>query len=168
VSSLLQRVEGATFADGSVADVELWLADETAPEPEVFAAMVVLRDSAGQWCTVWSPRRQEWSIPGGGREPGESVAECAMREVMEEVGVALVPGQLKPVGYERFSPVSGHGSWPPGGGAMQLYAARLTVAAPALVATEDDAVDPQWISLREFERRAGDRFWWPLVAASER
>jgi 8-oxo-dGTP pyrophosphatase MutT (NUDIX family) len=165
VRRLLERVERATFADGSAAQVELWLDDTLVPADEVFAAMVVLQDSAGQWCVAWSPRRQEWSIPGGGREAGESVVGCAIREVREETGLELTADQLKPVGQERFSPLTEHGRWPSEGGSMQLYAARLAVASPPLVASEDDAVDPQWVSGAEFERRAGDRFWWPLVGS---
>jgi 8-oxo-dGTP pyrophosphatase MutT (NUDIX family) len=41
------------------------------------------------------------SLPGGGSEPGESAAECALRELEEELGVrpeyVAVLGQLTPV-----------------------------------------------------------------------
>jgi hypothetical protein len=29
----------------------------------------------------------------------------------------------------------------------------------------DDAVDARWVTVDELARLAGDRFWWPLVAA---
>lgn len=32
-----------------------------------------------------------WAPPSGGVEPGETVAECAMREVREETGVKVAP-----------------------------------------------------------------------------
>lgn len=32
-----------------------------------------------------------WAPPSGGVEPGETVAECAMREVQEETGVKVAP-----------------------------------------------------------------------------
>src|SRR6202044_118621 len=35
-----------------------------------------------------------WSIPGGRIEPGESDARALIREVLEETGLAIVPGRL--------------------------------------------------------------------------
>ena len=34
-----------------------------------------------------------WEFPGGGREEGESLAECARRECLEEVGLAITTGE---------------------------------------------------------------------------
>lgn len=36
-----------------------------------------------------SPRRGEWSIPGGAQCVGETVAEAARREVLEETGITI-------------------------------------------------------------------------------
>jgi len=35
-----------------------------------------------------------WEFPGGKREPGESLKECLVREVREEVGCEVVVGKL--------------------------------------------------------------------------
>lgn len=40
-----------------------------------------------------------WSIPGGHLEFGESFAECAHREVLEETGVEINVETLSPVGF---------------------------------------------------------------------
>ena len=38
-------------------------------------------------------RNGQYMIPGGGLEPGESEAECCAREVVEETGVLVEPGE---------------------------------------------------------------------------
>ncbi len=41
------------------------------------------------------PRRGLWAIPGGYLEGGETLAEGAARELHEEAGILLPPGQLQ-------------------------------------------------------------------------
>lgn len=36
-----------------------------------------------------------WDLPGGGREGAETPAECALREVEEEFGLALAPERVR-------------------------------------------------------------------------
>lgn len=40
------------------------------------------------------PRRGHWSLPGGAQQLGETVAEAARREVMEEVGLEVELGAI--------------------------------------------------------------------------
>lgn len=165
MSRLIRTVPEATFADGSVAHVELWASTAPVADDSVFAAMAVVTDAAGRYAVTYSPRRREWGIPGGWREPGESVVECVVREVREETGLRLDAGSLRACGHEDFAPVSS-GRWPEAGGSMQLFQARIPVVGGLLVAEEPDAVDPRWVSAREFEALSGQQFWWPLVAAA--
>jgi hypothetical protein len=60
--------------------------------------------------------------------------------------------------------VSGRGRWPAEGGVLQLYRADVP-RHQALASTMEDAVDARWVELAELADLAGDRFWWPLVAA---
>ena len=74
------------------------------------------------------------------------------------------PASLEPCGREVFSPVSGGGRWPAGGGVLQLYRADVPPG-QALASTMADAVDARWVEVGELADLAGGRFWWPLVAA---
>jgi ADP-ribose pyrophosphatase YjhB (NUDIX family) len=47
------------------------------------------------------PLQAQWSIPGGVLEVGELVHEAAIREVREETGLAVAPGELLGV-YDRI------------------------------------------------------------------
>ncbi len=160
--TVLARLRDVRFADGSVAHVDLVRSDEPVPESQVFAALVVLQDAEGRYAVMFSPLREEWGPPGGGRELGETVVECVLREVREETGLDVAADDLVPWGQELFEPQT-PGRWPAAGGSLQLYRARLRSVAPELVAAEDDSVDPQWMDLAQFRRLSGERFWWPLI-----
>ena len=55
-------------------------------EPQVLAAGgVVVR--SGQVCLVHRPRYDDWSLPKGKLDPGESFEQAALREVQEETGL---------------------------------------------------------------------------------
>jgi 8-oxo-dGTP pyrophosphatase MutT (NUDIX family) len=73
-------------------------------EPLVQAAggMLVRRTCEGlvQVALVHRPLRGDWSFPKGKREPGESLEQCAIREVAEETGFTCVLGPF--VGYTEY------------------------------------------------------------------
>ena len=50
------------------------------------AGGVVVRD--GQVALVHRPRYDDWTLPKGKLDPGESFEEAALREVEEETGLA--------------------------------------------------------------------------------
>ena len=161
---ILTTVPEVAFADGSRATVELVLSGAAVPDEEVFAALVFLQDRSDRFAVVYSPRRQEWASPGGGREEGESARQAVVREVREETGLVLDEETLHPCGFERFTPLTS-GRWPSGGGCLQVFRTRVDADGPPLQGHADDVTGWRWVTFREFEELCGSAFWWPMAAA---
>ena len=69
-------------------------------EPEVLAAGGLLVRDDGRVAVVHRPRYDDWSLPKGKLDAGESFEDGARREVWEETGVrGLIRAELQPVEY---------------------------------------------------------------------
>ena len=167
----IDRIFGVEFPDGTSADIDLFTSAREMTAERVFAAMVFVRDAAGAHLVTWSVRRQEWGAPGGWREGVETPRANAVRETQEETGLVLGPGDLHPVGYERFrrSPhtdaQTSQGLWRPGQDILQVYATHTTDLRPAVRPEAAGQPAPEWIGDAELARRCADSFWWPLAAS---
>jgi ADP-ribose pyrophosphatase YjhB (NUDIX family) len=66
-----------------------YLNDPDAPKANsvVPAVSAIVTDEAGAILLILRTDNGYWSIPGGGLNPGESVAEATVREVKEETGI---------------------------------------------------------------------------------
>ena len=159
----IARQLAVPLMSGAVADVDLFASSRPMDERRVFAAMVFLRDAAGDLAVVHSDRRQEWGSPGGWREGSESVRDNAVREVSEETGIDLRTDDLRPCGYERFRPVSGTPFVPSGRDILQAYVATVPLRRPSLSAQLDDTTDRRWVTPSEYGALCGHLFWWPLA-----
>jgi 8-oxo-dGTP diphosphatase len=70
-------------------------------DAEVKAAGGVVRREDGQIAIVHRPRYDDWSLPKGKLDAGESWEECALREVWEETGMRCQLGdELSPTFYD--------------------------------------------------------------------
>jgi 8-oxo-dGTP diphosphatase len=65
--------------------------ESNAPKPNSIrpAAAVALFDHAGKILLLRRKDNDKWTMPGGTLDYGESLIECAMREVREETGLSI-------------------------------------------------------------------------------
>lgn len=71
----------------------------------VLAASGIIRDGAGRVLLIRRGDNGRWAIPGGMMEPGESIAECLVREMREETGLEVEPVRLTAI---YSDPAYGH------------------------------------------------------------
>lgn len=60
--------------------------------PSYTAGAVCVLEHEGEVLVLWQPHRQGWSLPGGFMGKGEEAADAVRREVAEEVGLDIDPG----------------------------------------------------------------------------
>lgn len=111
--------------------------DHRKPAP-VECAGAVVRDAEGRLLLIrrgHPPAEGMWSLPGGRIEPGETAAEAAAREVLEETGLEVEIGQVLITAV----------IW---GGGFRVQDFAATVIGGDLRAG-DDAADVRWIDAEE-------------------
>ncbi|MEV1118776.1 NUDIX hydrolase [Actinosynnema sp. NPDC049800] len=86
---------------------------------------------------VFDSWRRAWELPGGGREPGETTRQTAVRELREETGIGEVA--LDGVAVAEFTLVA-----PDRRELLAIYRLRLTAAPRLLV--NDEVLDFLWWS----------------------
>ena len=90
------------------------------------------------------------NAPGGRLEPGESITECAVREVREEVGIEI--GTAEPVGQLCFQFVDGY--------SLHVTVFRAFNFAGDAVETEE--ANPFWVDIDRipYHRMWSDDVYW--------
>ncbi|MES2329709.1 MAG: NUDIX domain-containing protein [Bacteroidota bacterium] len=94
-------------------------------------------------------RRGKWDLPKGKLDEGETIEECALREVMEETGLTQVErGELIDIGYHEYfdtylqEDVIKETHW---------YAMRARGEEKLTPQTEEDITEIKWVSGDEME-----------------
>ena len=91
------------------------------------------------------PRQGQWSLPGGAQQLGESLADAARREVLEETGLAVDLGEvIATVDLIERDP---HGR-------VRYHYTLIDFTAEAhgaALVPGDDAADARWFALDEIE-----------------
>ena len=98
-----------------------------------------------------------WEFPGGKVEPGESHARALAREIREELGCGIVPGDFIGIGAQAYPAVR-----------VRIYAYRATLSGEIRCCTDHDAV--AWIyppQLQEYDLAPADRFLIPLLCETD-
>lgn len=132
--------------------------------PATSGAAVVLVGHGIDIVLVRSVGRDGWAPPGGKRDEPESVREGAVRELFEETSLAVDPGALHPVGYERITIEPGRelAPWVAGDNHIAVFGVRLGSRRP-VAPVSDDVTDAEWVARDEARRRCSRQRWWPLV-----
>ncbi len=113
----------------------------------IVVAALAMRDLGGRVLLVRKRGTSKFMQPGGKIEPGESPADCVVREVREELGLELDPALLEPLGDWEAAAANEAGRLVHGyvfthpfvdGAAVQAEIEELCWLAPADAAGRDD------------------------------
>jgi 8-oxo-dGTP diphosphatase len=81
---MIARTRNGTEIHAFIPCAEPQLPPEDADIPLTFSVVAVQYE--GGYLFVYNPEREAWELPGGGINPGETLEQCARREVEEESG----------------------------------------------------------------------------------
>jgi 8-oxo-dGTP diphosphatase len=91
-----------------------------------------------------------WQFPAGKTEPGESVEDAAVREVLEETGVKVIATHVL---GERIHPATA---------ACVVYVACTLTGGVAHTASPREVAEARWVSPQEAEELTGGAIYEPV------
>ncbi|WP_406205414.1 NUDIX hydrolase [Kitasatospora sp. NBC_01560] len=113
------------------------------PADRVDVAYVLIADSDGE--NVLLVRNHDsWSLPGGRREVGESLAEAAVREAKEEAGVVVEARRIVDVSERITDDLHD---------VFTVFSAELLSGDPAANEHDDDVTEVAWVPVAQASQR---------------
>ena len=116
-------------------------------KPTIIAAGGLVLNDRGELLMIF--RRGKWDLPKGKLDEGETIEDCALREVMEETGLVNVErGELIDIGYHEYfdqymnADVIKETHW---------YAMRARGEELLIPQTEEDITSIKWVAGDELE-----------------
>ena len=87
---------------------------------------------------AYAPYQHLWTLPGGRIEPGETIEQCAAREIKEELGLSI--GDIRPVLVQAL-----------GTDGKFMLAVFATEAFEGEIAPSDEIADHCWVNPADLE-----------------
>ncbi len=113
------------------------------PIPTWFFALVVVRDGDRFLVLRETEHGQNWYLPAGRVEPGETFADAAIRETLEETGVPItLTGILK----VQHTPGAG------GRGCDIIFLGEPAADTPPKAEPDEHSLEARWVTLEELAR----------------
>lgn len=120
-------------ADNTLVDFRA--AAEGEPADLIVPASLVVVAHAEAVLMVFDSRREQWELPGGVREPGETPRQAAVRELREETGIhGVEPTSAAVAEFDLTEPDRRE--------LLAVYRVRLRFAPPLTV--NEEALDFRW------------------------
>lgn len=111
--------------------------------PTWFFSLVVVRDGDRFLAVRETKHGQLWYLPAGRAEPGETLADAALRETLEETGVPVVlEGLLKLQHTPAFESAR----------VRALFLARPVDNRPPKSTADEHSLEARWVTLDELAR----------------
>jgi len=113
------------------------------PIPTWFFALAVVRRDDRYLLVHERKHGQLWYVPGGRAEPGETLAEAARRETLEEAGIEIVPEAL--IRVEHSPRDDGRAR------IRAIFLARPADDTPLKSVPDEESLGAAWVSLDELD-----------------
>ncbi|TDD57813.1 NUDIX hydrolase [Kribbella antibiotica] len=123
--------------------------------PLTLTAFTCTVDAGGRMLMVRHERLGvvRWEVPGGHVEPGETTAEAAVRETVEETGVLVTPGRVVADCVHHWR-----------GRSVQIVYFEATPQSTAVLVTDDPRISAiAWVDPAELRPEETSALGWPVI-----